>query len=285
MSAQAQAALPEESPVDLDAYFARIGYQGPRQPDFETLSGLQFAQATSVPFENLNILFGRGIALDPESLQRKIVRERRGGYCFEQNGLLLRVLRQLGFKADGLIGRVRWMMPEGAPPTGLTHMLIRVHLPEGPYLVDAGFGGIRQTVPLKLVPGLVQKTSHEDFRLVEEGSSLLLQADLGNRWGDICAFGLETAAAADYELGNWFTSTHPSSLFVNYLIAERPAPGLRKMLFNDMLMLRAVGEEPETHMLSSAEEIAAALDEHFDLPVAQDKVPVLEKFVGLTASL
>jgi len=154
-----------DSQIDLDAYLTRIGYEGSREPTLENLIAIQFAHATSIPFENLSILFGQGVQLDLATLQDKIVCQCRGGYCFEQNGLALAVLQRLGFEATGLIGRVRWMVAdEVAAP--LTPMLIRVDFGDGSYIYDGGFGGFRMTGVLRLEPGLVQQTRHEDHRLV-----------------------------------------------------------------------------------------------------------------------
>lgn len=265
--------------IDLAAYFSRIGFTGEARADFETLYALQYAHATSIPFENLHILFGHGIKLDPETLQRKILRECRGGYCFEQNGLFLRVLKQIGFAAEGLIGRVRWMTPEDQP-TPLTHMLIRVELEDGPYLVDGGFGGLRQTVPLKLVPGLVQKTTHEDMRLVEKEDGLLLEADLGERWAGLCQFALKGVPQTDYELGSWYTSTHPDSLFVNNLIVEMPGEGVRRTIFNGEFIERRLGEEPRVTKLETADQAAAVLAEYFGLSVTDPaEKAVLQRFI------
>ena len=85
-----------DTQIDLDAYFARIGYSGPRAPTLETLKALHFAHATAIPFENLDVLAKRPILLDPPVLQKKLVAQKRGGYCFEVNGLFAAVLRQLG---------------------------------------------------------------------------------------------------------------------------------------------------------------------------------------------
>src|SRR5262245_26732641 len=96
------------SPVDLDAYFARIGYQGAREATTPALRAIHLGHATRIPFENLDVLLGRPIRIDLESVQAKLVQRRRGGYCFEQNGLLASVLEQLGFGVTRLQARVTW---------------------------------------------------------------------------------------------------------------------------------------------------------------------------------
>src|SRR4051794_3734681 len=137
---------------DLASYLDRIGYAGPRRPDLQTLQGVVAAHATSLPFENIDALLGRGIRLDTASLMGKLVGGGRGGYCFEQNTLLLHALRGLGFAVEGFSARVLWGRPEG-DPTARSHMLLRVSLPEGDFLADVGFGGVTLTAPLRFETG------------------------------------------------------------------------------------------------------------------------------------
>jgi N-hydroxyarylamine O-acetyltransferase len=268
--------------IDLDAYFARIGYEGARTPTLETLKGIQLAHAMSIPFENLNILFGKGVQLDQATLTSKIVNQAHGGYCFEQNGLALAVLQQLGFEATGLIGRVRWML-EADAPSPQTHMLIRVELSGKTYIYDGGFGGIRMTGVLELVPDLVQPTAHEDHRIVQSGSNYTIQADLGETWADVVQFTMEPATSVDYELSSWFTSTHPDSLFVQNLIVERPGEGVRRMIFNESFIERLAGQEQTITPITSVDQMVSLLDEHFGLRVeSSEQRAVLQKFIAAT---
>jgi N-hydroxyarylamine O-acetyltransferase len=268
-----------DMPIDLEAYFARIGYGGDREPTLENLTAIQFAHATSIPFENLSILFGQGVQLDLDTLQSKIVGACRGGYCFEQNGLALAVLQQLGFKATGLIGRVRWMVEEDVPAP-LTHMLIRVDFEDGAYIYDGGFGGIRMTGVLRLEPDLVQKTRHEDHRIVKHGDNYTIQADLGSQWASVVEFTLTPQSPPDYTLSSWYTSTHPESLFTNNLIVELPSADARRMIFNNMLIERNLGEDQTVHEIADVDEMVALLDQHFDLPVETDEQrKALERFL------
>src|SRR6266511_3875640 len=141
-------------PDDLAAYLGRIGLTRPLAADLESLAAIQWAHVTHIPFENLDILLGRGIAIDLPSVVAKLVRGGRGGYCFEHNALLAAVLEELGYGVTRLAARVRWM---ATGPTPRTHMLLGVDVPPGPnaerYLVDVGFGGTCPTVPMPLVAG------------------------------------------------------------------------------------------------------------------------------------
>ena len=139
---------------DLDAYCARIGYSGDRAPTLTTLRALHLAHAQTIPFENLNPLLGLPTPLDPASLMRKLVHDRRGGYCFEQNLLFSHALKAIGFSIVQLTARVIWNQPDGAE-TMRSHMLLKVDLPEGPHIADVGFGGLTLTSPLELKADLI----------------------------------------------------------------------------------------------------------------------------------
>jgi N-hydroxyarylamine O-acetyltransferase len=178
---------------------------------------------------------GRPVRLDPDSLERKLIASRRGGYCFEQNGVFLHVLQALGFQVTPLAARVVWMAPPDAPRSPLSHMLLKLDLPQGPYLADVGFGGQSPTAPLRLEPGLEQTTPHGVYRVVEDPEGYEVQMRLPDRWAGMYRFRLEAQGAHDYEVFNWFTSTHPASRFTQNLIAARVVGERRLNLFNDQL--------------------------------------------------
>lgn len=260
--------------MDIGRYFERIGYAGPREATLDVLRALHFSHATSIPFENLDVLAGRPIRLDQASLQRKLIDDRRGGYCFEVNGLFLAVLRQIGFNVTPFIGRVRWMQPEDVA-TGRTHMLMRVDLPEGPYIADTGFGGLTMTGPIRFVCDVAQETPHELRRLLAHGDGFELQGKLGNEWVSIYHFTEEAQSPADYELSSWYTSTHPDSIFVQYLIVARPYADRRVTLFNTNLTVRGLNGEVESRQLETVADIAEALRTHFGLPLSAGEQAVM----------
>jgi N-hydroxyarylamine O-acetyltransferase len=250
--------------TDLSAYFARIGYAGRRESTLAALAGIVFAHATSIPFENFDILLGRGVRLDADSLVDKLVRRRRGGYCFEHNSLLLGALRALGFAAEGLAARVVWNVPEGkALPR--THMLLRVTLPEGVFLADTGFGGLTLTAPLRLEAGREQATPHEAHRLVAADGELELQALLDSGWTRLYHFADAPQLPVDYEMANWFTSTYPDSLFLHNLLMARPEADRRHALFNRDFTIRQRGGPAERRILESAADLGDVLSRYFHL--------------------
>ena len=268
-----------DTTLDLDAYFSRIGYDGPRTPTLDTLKAIHYAQAVSIPFENLDVLAKRPIHLDLAALQKKLVTDRRGGYCFEVNALFAAVLKELGFDVTTLIGRVRWMAPEEVD-TARSHMLMRVELPEGPFLADVGFGGLTMTGPIRFETGAEQETPHEPRRLLEHEDGLELQAKIGDGWVSIYRFTPEPHRRTDYEVASWYTSTHPSSIFVQFLIAGRPQEGKWLSLFNREFKIRGLDGKAETRVLDSADEIADVLDRYFGIVLSEeDKALAVEPYL------
>jgi N-hydroxyarylamine O-acetyltransferase len=253
-----------DKPDDIDAYWARIGYSGPREATLTVVQTLVARHSAAIPFENLDVLLKRPIGLDLPSLYAKLVGKRRGGYCFEDNLLLLDVLRRVGFSAVGLAARVQWGRPAGTIGPR-THMLLRVDLAEGPYLADVGFGGPTPTAPLTLQAGNEQATSHGSFRLVAAGGEFELEARLGEAWASLYRFSPQEQLAVDYEVANWFTSTHPNSLFVNHLIAARLDPMVRYTMFNNKFTVRDRDGTTERRTLNDVSEFGGALARDFGI--------------------
>ncbi len=253
--------------IDLDAYFARIGYTGPREPTLATLQGLVARHTATLPFENLDVLLGRPIRLDVASIQQKLIGAGRGGYCFEQNGLFFHVLVALGYRVAPLSARVRWQRPRDFTPAR-THMFVRVELDGGAWLADVGVGGVSPTAPLRLVEAEVQPTPHDRRRLVREDGRWFHQVSFGAGvdWLDVCEFTLEEMPPIDQELANWFTSAHPQSHLKDKLIVSRAAPeGVRLNLLNHDFTTRFSDGRSVTRHLESAEELLAVLADNFGL--------------------
>lgn len=145
----------------LNHYFARINWLGAAAANIDTLRALHLKHNCTIPFENLDVLLPREIQLDDQSLEDKLVIARRGGYCFEQNGVFERVLRELGFNVRSLLGRVVLSNPPALPPR--THRLLLVELEGEKWIADVGFGGQTLTAPIRLMPDIMQTTPHESI--------------------------------------------------------------------------------------------------------------------------
>lgn len=246
--------------IDLDAYFHRIGYKGARSPTLETLRALHRLHPEAIPFENLDPLLKRPVLLDAATLERKLVREGRGGYCYEHNLLFRDVLKSLGFSVVGLAARVLWNAPEGAV-TPCTHMLLRVEIDGAPYVGDVGFGGQVMTGPLRLEADGEQATPHEPFRLVRAGSDdvFVMQSKIRDAWVSLYRFDLQEQFAPDYEVASWYVSTHPQSIFVNNLLAARTTSDRRYALRNNELAVHHLNGGTDKRTLTDAAEIRETL--------------------------
>jgi N-hydroxyarylamine O-acetyltransferase len=250
---------------DLNSYFQRVGYtQGPRVATLETLRALHLHHVQAIAFENLDPLSGHTVKLDLPSLEDKLVRGERGGYCYEHNLLFSHILRELGFRVTGLAARVLWNAPEDAI-RARSHMLLRVDFGSEPYIADVGFGGQTLTGPLHLVTDVVQPTPHEPYRLIQQDGDFVLQTQVRDTWKSLYRFDLQHQFQVDYEVSSWYLCNHPQSPFVTNLIAARPVPGGRYGLFNNQLNFHSLNGHTEQRRFASADEVRAALQTHFGL--------------------
>lgn len=251
--------------LDLEAYFERVGYRGLHDPNLELLRALTRAHTQSIPFENLDVLLAEPISLEPSDIFRKLVEQRRGGYCFEQNGLFLEVLSQLGFDVKPISARVRLQRPRDFIPPR-THVFVRVEIEGESWLTDVGVGALSLTAPLRLDATGEQLTPHEPRRIIREGAALFHQVRFADEWHDVCEFTLEEMPRIDRELANWFTSAHPQSHFKNRLIVARAeSEGRRLSILNDEFTVRAANGVATTRRIENARELLEILHQHFGL--------------------
>jgi arylamine N-acetyltransferase len=255
--------------VDVAAYFDRIGYQGPAEPTVETVRALVAAHNRSIPFENLDPVMGIPVAdLSAAALTDKLVHRRRGGYCYEQNGLMGYVLEELGFGVERLAGRVVWLNPDGPLPAQ-THHVLSVAVPEvdGRLLVDVGFGGQTLTSPIRLEAGPVQQTRHEPYRIRERGDGYQLEAEVRGEWQPLYMFTARPQPRIDLEVGSWYVSTHPDSFFVTGVTAALVTDDARWNLRGRNLAIHRAGET-EKIRFDTAGEVLDALTDRFGIDPA-----------------
>jgi N-hydroxyarylamine O-acetyltransferase len=249
------------APLDLNAYFARIGYAGPRQPALDTLRAIHAAHPGTIAFENLDPLMGRRVFLDIGSVQKKLVGAKRGGYCFETNGLFAEALRALGFKVTGLAARV---LIGHAPGTSRrSHMLLKIDLDEGSYIADVGLGSWALSAPLRLHDESEQETPHGPFRIQRAGAFFEKQTKVDGEWKPLYRFTLEETYAQDYEVANWYTSAHPDSQFRHRLMAARLPKGRRLGMLDNRFSIHHADGRVERREIKSAAEIAHVLENDF----------------------
>jgi N-hydroxyarylamine O-acetyltransferase len=223
---------------DLDRYGERIGLPGlsARKPSDDLLADVHFAHATTIPFENLDIHLGIPIRIEPERVFDKLVTRKRGGYCFEQNTLLLTMLRALGFKARPLAARVAY---GGGPLRPRTHMVLLVQCGRTKLLADVGFGAHNLLGPLPFAACGHESAVHgETYRVTHENEVEVRAYGDAERWEPLYTVSLEDQQPVDFAMGNWFTSTHPSSVFVRSKIVSAVAVGKRTVLLDRELKIR-----------------------------------------------
>ncbi|WP_306334838.1 arylamine N-acetyltransferase [Streptomyces sp. KL118A] len=221
--------------LDIDAYLGRLGHTGKTKPDLDTLRTLHREHVAAIPFENLEMMLGRPVPLDLPALQDKLLRRRRGGYCYEQNLLFAAALERIGFDVTGLAARVR----VGAASTrAVSHMLLKVEVDGEAWHCDTGFGADGLLEPIPLRGGVEMQQGEWRFSLQEENEGVLaLRTWRPDGWFDLYAYTQERRLSVDYVVMNHYTSTHPRSSFIRRPVLQRAAPEIRRFLVGDQLTL------------------------------------------------
>ncbi|MGM1062115.1 arylamine N-acetyltransferase family protein [Saccharothrix sp. Mg75] len=247
--------------IDLDAYFGRIGL--PHDPD-PTVHRLHRAHLAAISFENADVRDGVPIRLDVPSLQDKLVRRRRGGWCFEQNLLFAAVLDRLGHRVTGMAARVLLGRSGDIPRT---HAVLRV---DDRWLVDVGFGGGGLLTPVPLVPGVVERQGDWEFRLDHRDGVWTLNSAQGGEWVALYDFTEDPRTPADYEVLSHYLATHPKSAFLGRLVVQRTDERARHAL-SDRTLTEARPDGSVVKRELTPDELDAALREDFglELPTAR----------------
>lgn len=203
----------------LDLYFRRIKYSRSPAVDLETLRDLHLLHLQHIPYENIDVFCHQGVKLDAETLTRKILLRRRGGYCFEQNGLFFMALTELGFRCHANMARVHRNRPQ---PGGRTHQVNLVELDGATWLCDVGFGGSGFRWPLLLQADLEVEQLGEIYRLHEnEPHGFYLQKKMAGEWQPLYTFRVEAALPIDMEMANFYTANSSDHIFRGAIIGTR----------------------------------------------------------------
>ena len=245
------------------AYLDRINYHGPLAPTAETLRELQAAHLLTVPFENLSIHTKQPIVLDDHALFEKIVRRRRGGFCYEANGLFAALLRALGFDVKMLSAGAA--NAKGGFGPDFDHMALMVTINER-WLADVGFGDSFRE-PLLIDKTGAQLQGERAYRIDPDGRYLvLMQRDGGAdaAWKAQFRFTLQPYEYSDYEEMCRYHQTSPQSHFTRGRICSRATPDGRVTLSEMRLIITRNGEREERE-LTDEEEYAATLSERFGI--------------------
>ena len=249
-------------------YLHLIGFK-PTRCDLTALKTLLTRHMAALPFQTLSTVLGEPVPIDSGSIFRKLVVQRRGGYCYELNLLLLDALTLLGFEARPLTGSVipnNRLEEAGAR----THMLLQVTLKGQPWLVDAGFGGLAPTAPLLLESEQTQLTPHGQYRLKPHRDGLVLCAVTGAKQQLLYTFDRQPQRRIDLQVGNWFVSTHPHSPFRTRLMAARAVPdGSRHTLLNTRYTLHRPDGSRRVRTITDAASLLDVLRSCFTVSLPQ----------------
>ena len=263
---------------DLHAYLERIGWEGSTTRSYDTLAGLLVAHMSAIPFENLDVLLGRGVRLDLEGLQAKLVGARRGGYCFEHATLFRAVLDRLGFEPVAHLARVLTSAPRSA--AARTHMFLTIALPEGRFALDPGFGGLAPRFPVPVVEGRQPIPGGATHWFERDGGEWTLKIDSAEGAADCWVSTLEPENPVDFAVANHYTATYPGSPFVNRLMMRALLPDGRVALHNrDVTVTR--GGATEVRQLPDRGALRELVAEHFgfDLPeIGSLRVPTIPEW-------
>lgn len=264
--------------IQLQDYFDRINYQGPAIPELSTLQAIHALHPAHIPFENIDVLLDRGISLDLDSIQQKLIGDRRGGYCFEHNALFMGALKQLGFEVESLMARNVWRQSADMPFGPRTHQVLRVRIEGEWWLADVGFGGLVLTDPLRMSISDAQQGQHEAFRILTHNHGWMLQVNVQEQWEDLYDIGSQPLEPIDIDVANWFTSASPNSKFRHNLMMARATPDTRYALLNNRLTIRPRNGTVEQRELNP-EQLADALQKCFELPVESEWLPLLARII------
>jgi N-hydroxyarylamine O-acetyltransferase len=246
---------------ELSEYFARIGYSGDRAPTAATLAALHRAHLAAVPFENLDLHSGRPIVLEPAALFAKIVDERRGGFCYEQNGLFAEVLTALGFEVALLSARVA--NHEGGWSPAFDHLTLLVTA-GGRWLADVGFGRSFHE-PLLLDVPRESEAEGLYYRAVEDDLGVRVESRApGGAPKPEYAFDLAPHLLSEFVPRCRFHETSPESHFQQNIVCSRPTPRGRVTVTGRALIVVEDGVRRETPLADRAA-VTSALAEHFEI--------------------
>ncbi len=251
--------------MDVKAYLERINYRGSLDPSEESLRGLQVAHLLAVPFENLSIHAGQPIVLEDEALFTKIVGRKRGGFCYEANGLFAALLRALGFDVVMLSAGVA--KAEGGFGPDFDHMALMVTL-ERRWLVDVGFGD-SFLEPLLLDERGEQAQGGRAYRILADGPYLLLMRREGEgEWEAQYRFTLRPHGYADYAEMCRYHQTSPQSHFTRGRVCSRATERGRVTLSGMRFITTSKDGVRQERALTGEEEYAAILREHFGIEMS-----------------
>jgi N-hydroxyarylamine O-acetyltransferase len=264
--------------VNVNAYFERIGFAGSIAPTLATLEAIHGLHSAAIPFENLDPVMGRPVRLDQASLEQKLLHEKRGGYCFEQNTLLSNILGDLDYTVRSFAARMLWGHPEGGAKM-ISHMVLVVDIAGAGYLCDVGCSIFRLTAPLKLRDGTEQQIGETLYRLSKNEQMWLLEVKHDEQWHGLYQFELVEQSEHDIAAINGMVEAEYFNRAL--LFAVRADKDGRLSLSGNRLSIHRPGQERERRYAESVEALKAMLGEtmRLTLPTGDDLDPALQRVI------
>jgi len=259
--------------MQVDRYLERIFYDGERTPTAETLRAIHRAHMLSVPFENLDIHLGVPINLSVPAFYEKIVVHRRGGFCYELNGLLAWLLAELGFSVSLLSARV---FNSGTLSPEFDHVLLWVEC-DGPWIADVGFGDSSLN-PLRGEPGVDDDRDGEDFRVTAAGDAWTVERRRAGGWEPQYVFTRTPHRLEEFGDRCLFQQTSPDSHFTRNTVCSRAITAGRITLSGNKLILTFKDGRQEDEV-GSAEEYRSILATMFGIRLAKRDAECLSERV------
>jgi N-hydroxyarylamine O-acetyltransferase len=265
--------------VDLTSYYRRIGFHDQAHCTLETLRQLHHLHTVAIPFENLDILLRRQTTLVVDAIQEKLLQQRRGGNCYEQNLLFQAVLHELGFTVRPIAARPIWGMKESG---ARTHIALCVSIDGVDYLSDVGFPSITLTAPIPLRASSIVKTPHGNRMLsyIHPGE-LQLRAEVNKKWLPVYQLSLAPQTLLDIEVCDWFVSTNPNSIFTQRLIVSRPDIDGYFRLNNNIFEEQDCAGNTKRRQIDDADELEALLRVVFRISLPANARPLIENVAKL----
>lgn len=250
-----------ERDMFLKKYLERIGIEGELGPDLETLKKIQKQHLINIPFENIDIFVNRTLKLNTDSLFAKIVEEKRGGICYELNGLLLKLLKEIGYDVKYISGRIR------AEGTDLDHVLLLVTIDNEKYMVDVGFKD-NYLYPIKMVPNLIQENYRNNYKINALGNDKYqLIKIVDNEETILYTFTTEEKHLSDFDMRCKYFENTPNTYFTNnpFSAIEREDG---KIFITNKKLTTTKGDKIETKDIKSKEEFYCYLEELFKIKLS-----------------
>ena len=259
----------------LDRYFSRISYHGSPAADLRTLQELHRLHLQHIPYENIDVFCHQRVELDPAALTIKMLLRRRGGYCFEQNGLFCAVLTQLGFVCRPNMARFHYRRPQ---PGGRTHHVNLVEVEGRDWLCDVGFGGPGFRLPLALKPDVEVEQMGETYRLRESDEhGFYLERKAGEEWQPLYTFKVDPALPIDLEMANFCTANSSDHPFRDSIRGTRiTARGRITLLDHTFRIYDLIAGTLETIVVTKFQPYIENLRKHLGVELSESEMTLLE---------